>query len=234
MKQYPSQGSIHQQSSALWQTYTEDNTKEFWQHYEKLLKQSGKLRQKASIQQARLLENTRPFSSVLRIAPHLRPQLQEVLNENRPSPAPIVLGTLGALLSLPFMFDGITILLLVVLAVIGFLGSVGFLAYGVKNYRNYGELKDLFGTVLEIDDTCIARINAGKYTTAVKFDDITTISTENFGLVLKTMGENQQEQEALLIPFAMEQFEELKTYLFQRVHQNNRFKPELQNLNVTR
>lgn len=230
----PTKNKIDHASARLWSKYNQENEEEFWIHYNRLLHSAGANYEETNIQRVRQNPNRLPFASVLRIAPKKRKQLQEVIKGKKPSIFPIAMGIIGTLLSIPFLADPQTIELLVVGASLLNVSSVGILLYGINNFKQHGELKDLFGTVLEVNNACIARMHGGKYTKVVKFENITTVSTEDFGLVIKVKNQSNQEVKALTIPFAVEQFDQLKAFLFQQVHKNNRFRPELQGLNVTK
>lgn len=228
--------NLDQQTSELWQTYTTKNTDEqFWENYDKLRQTAGKNYQSTVIQQARMLKKKRTFASTLTIAADLEAKLGEMLEHKRPGFAPIVLGGLGMLLPLPlFMLDSAAIVLLVFLSGTLFAGSLTVLVKGIKNYRRYAKLKKILGTVLEVDDEYISGVSKEGEVEAIRFTEITTIGTEDFGLVLRTRGKDKHEKNALIVPFAIEQFDKLKEYLYQQVRKNNKFVPEHQNLNVLR
>ncbi|WP_299461260.1 hypothetical protein [uncultured Microscilla sp.] len=225
---------LDQQNLELWQTYTGNSERQFWQHYELLKQQASIARQHAFIQQARVIKRSRSFASTLVIAPHLKPQLDQIIKHKKPSSTPLVLGISGMLLTLPFMLDKSAILLLVCLSSVVFMGSLGILIYGAKSYQKHTKLQKLMHAVLEVDEEYISGVYDQGAIEAVRFSEITTIGTEDFGLVLKTKGKNKQERSALIVPFAIEQFDKLKEHLFKQVRRNNQFVPEHQTLNVLR
>ena len=225
---------IDRDFAELWSKYNQENEEEFWIHYYRLLNSAGANYKETNIQHVRQNPDYLPFASVLRISPKKRKQFQKVIKENKPSTFPVVMGVLSWLISLPFLTNPQTIELSVIGALLLTLSSVGFLLYGANKFIQYGRLRDLFGTVLEVNNACIARVYGGRYTKLVKFKDITTVNTEDFGLIIKVKNQSNQEVNALTIPFAMEQFDQLKAFLFQQVHKNNHFQPTLQGLNVTK
>ncbi|EAY31861.1 hypothetical protein [Microscilla marina] len=225
---------LDQQTLELWQTYTDSTERQFWQHYDLLKQQASVTRQHAVIQQARIIKRSRSFASTLVIAPHLKPQLDQIIKHKAPSITPLVLGISGMLLTLPFMLDKSAILLLVCLSSVVFMGSLGILIHGAKNYQKHTKLQKLMHTVLEVDEEYISGVYDQGTIEAVRFSEITTIGTEDFGLVLKTKGKDKQERNALIVPFAIEQFDKLKEHLFKQVRRNNKFVPEHQSLNVLR
>ncbi|OJJ23165.1 hypothetical protein BKI52_02080 [marine bacterium AO1-C] len=233
---YPTstKSDIDQKSDALWQSYPNEQEEDFWIHYERLLNAAGAQYEAANIQHVRQNPDHLPFASVLRIAPQKRPKLQEVIEQHKPGYFPVVMGTLGALVTLLLLFDSQIALLLFLAAAFVLVISVGMLLYGINNFKRHGELKDLFGTVLEINNACITRAHAGTSTKVVRFKDITTVSNEDFGLIIKVRNQNDQEIRAMMIPFAIEQFDQLKEFLYQQVRKNNKFRPDIQGLNVTR
>ena len=230
----PNKNHIDQKSAALWKNYPNEHEEEFWIHYERLLNAAGAQYEAANIQHVRKNAEHLPFGSVLRVAPQKRPALQEVIEQQKPGYFPVVMGTLGSLVALPLLFDTQLALLLFIGAAFVFIVSVGMLLYGINNFKQYGELKDLFGAVLEINNAGIARAYAGNSTKVVQFRDISTVSNEAYGLVIKVKNQNNQETKAMMIPFAMEQFEQLQEFLYQQVRKNNKFRPDIQGLNVTR
>ncbi|HAS42295.1 MAG TPA: hypothetical protein DCS93_17590 [Microscillaceae bacterium] len=230
----PTKSNIDQKSAALWQNYPKEHEEEFWIHYERLLNAAGAQYEAANIQQVRQNTEKLPFASVLRVAPKKRPKLQEVIEQQKPGYFPVVMGVLGSLVALPLLFDAQLALLLFVGAAFVFIVSVGMLLYGINNFKQYGELKDLFGAVLEVNNASITRTHARNNTKVVHFKDISTVSNETYGLVIKVKNQNNQETKAMMIPFAIEQFEQLKAFLYQQVRKNNKFRPDLQGLNVIR
>jgi hypothetical protein len=170
----------------------------------------------------------------LAIAPQLKGQLAQVIKHKKPNATPVALGRGGMLLSLPFMLDSNAISWLVGLSSTIFAGSLGVLFHGVKRYQKHRNLQKLLHTVLEVDEEYISGVYSQGEIEAVRFSEISTIGTEDFGLVLKTKGRDNQERNALIIPFAIEQFDKLKDLLFKQVRKNNKFVPEHQTLNVLR
>lgn len=227
---------LDQQTLELWQTYTPDSLLEeqFWKNYDLLKQQANVTRQHTIIQQARVVKRSRSFASTLAIAPQLRGQLAQVIRHKKPSATPIALGIGGMLLTLPFMLDSSAISLLVFLSSSVFTGSLGVLFHGIKRYQTYRKLQKLLYTVLEVDEEYISGMYDQGEIEAVRFSEISTIGTEDFGLVLKTKGRDNQERNALIVPFAIEQFDKLKELLFKQVRKNNKFVPEHQTLNVLR
>lgn len=227
---------LDQETIELWRTYTPNNLLEeqFWKNYDLLKQQANTNRQHAVIQQARVVKRSRSFASTLAIAPQLKGQLAQVIKHKKPNATPVALGIGGMLLSVPFMLDSNAISLLVGLSSTVFAGSLGILFHGVKRYQRHRNLQKLLHTVLEVDEEYISGVYNQGEIEAVRFSEISTIGTEDFGLVLKTKGRDNQERNALMIPFAIEQFDKLKDLLFKQVRKNNKFVPEHQTLNVLR
>ncbi|HAS42294.1 MAG TPA: hypothetical protein DCS93_17585 [Microscillaceae bacterium] len=227
--------TIEDQMKKLWQTYPQEGGDEaFWQAYEQL-------RQRLPTKTAKIAKITktiiRPTSptptSRLVLPPILMRHLEIAKGKKIAAKAHdlslykrdeidtgMTLSVVGVVTSLilvlSFGVQGLGSITLFLLFT-----SLVVLVLQARSKADDDILKNLAQTYLKVDKEGIERLTWGVKTKKLLFKDISLITKESFGLVLKVKNKRGKDVDALAIPQELEMFEELQKFLFQQVRKNN-------------
>ncbi|OJJ23166.1 hypothetical protein BKI52_02085 [marine bacterium AO1-C] len=223
--------ALEEQIKNLWHTYPkEGNDEAFWQNYEQL--HSNLPARNIKFSKAVV----KPASQVLDILPvpsellrHLEINRdQRAITEahdlsiynNNEGVAGIALAFVGVLVNLILVIslgtEGISVVFLFLL-----FASLIAIAIQAKNKGDNDILKNFSQTYLKIEKDGIVRLTQGTKTKKLLFTQISLISQESFGLILRVKNRKEKNRDALVIPKELEKFEELQRFLFQHVRKNN-------------
>lgn len=238
--------TLNEKLKALWQTYPYNesgdeqiqkeqhyNDEEFWQAYEQL-------RDSTPIQKAKIASAVPKPTSALKQKPSIKPlpfklpanlkvtpdkkawlETQDYAEyDSREVDVGTALAFMGIfasfILILNFGVSGINVLFF--FALLGSLLIVvarGIARSNQKIFENFSQ------TYIKVDKDEIFRMTSGARFTAVRYDEVSFIAQENFGLILKVKNKRGKEVDALAIPVGLEHYETLKEFLYQHVRKNN-------------